>query len=128
MVTKITEGVKISVETFYQEEHSQPLNNEFMFAYRITIENCSDNTVKLLRRHWYIFDSCGITREVEGEGVVGLQPVIEPGKSHQYISGSHLKTEIGKMYGTYLMERQIDGRKFKVNIPEFQLIAPFKLN
>ena len=65
MVTKITEGVKISVETFYQEEYSQPLNNEFMFAYRITIENGSDHTVKLLRRHWYIFDSCGITREVE---------------------------------------------------------------
>jgi ApaG protein len=128
MVTKITEGVKISVETFYQEEYSQPMNNEFMFAYRITIENGSENTIKLLRRHWYIFDSCGITREVEGEGVVGLQPVIEPGKSHQYVSGSHLKTELGKMYGTYLMERQIDGKRFKVNIPEFQLIAPFKLN
>ena len=128
MVTKTTEGIKISVETFYQEEYSQPLNNEFMFAYRITIENVSQHTIKLLRRHWYIFDSCGITREVEGEGVVGLQPVIEPNKSHQYVSGSHLKTEIGKMYGTYLMERQIDGKKFKVNIPEFQLIAPFKLN
>jgi len=128
MVTKITEGVKISVETFYQEEYSQPLNNEFMFAYRITIENVGEHTIKLLRRHWHIFDSCGITREVEGEGVVGLQPVIEPNKSHQYVSGSHLKTEIGKMYGTYLMERQIDSKKFKVNIPEFQLIAPFKLN
>ena len=128
MITKITEGVKISVETFYQEEYSQPLNNEFMFAYRITIENGSENTVKLLRRHWYIFDSCGVTREVEGEGVVGLQPIIEPQKSHQYVSGSHLKTEIGKMYGTYLMERMIDGKHFKVNIPEFHLVAPFKLN
>lgn len=128
MITKITEGVKISVETFYQEEYSQPLNNEFMFAYRITIENGSEHTVKLLRRHWYIFDSCGVTREVEGEGVVGLQPVIEPGKSHQYVSGSHLKTELGRMHGTYLMERLIDSRQFNVNIPEFQLVAPFKLN
>jgi ApaG protein len=128
MITKITEGVKISVETFYQDEYSQPLNNEFMFAYRITIENGSDRTVKLLRRHWYIFDSCGITREVEGEGVVGLQPVIEPGKSHQYVSGSHLKTEMGCMHGTYLMERMVDGKQFYVNIPEFQLVAPFKLN
>ncbi|MBK9731895.1 MAG: Co2+/Mg2+ efflux protein ApaG [Chitinophagaceae bacterium] len=128
MITKITAGVKISVETFYQEEYSQPLNNEFMFAYRITIENGSEQTVKLLRRHWYIFDSCGVTREVEGEGVVGLQPVIEPGKSHQYVSGSHLKTEIGHMHGTYLMERLIDGSQFEVNIPEFQLVAPFKLN
>ncbi|MEO6168008.1 MAG: Co2+/Mg2+ efflux protein ApaG [Chitinophagales bacterium] len=128
MITKITEGVKISVETFYQEEYSQPLNNEFMFAYRITIENGSEHTVKLLRRHWYIFDSCGVTREVEGEGVVGLQPIIEPGKSHQYVSGSHLKTEIGRMHGIYLMERLIDSRQFHVNIPEFQLVAPFKLN
>ncbi|MBS1658178.1 MAG: Co2+/Mg2+ efflux protein ApaG [Bacteroidetes bacterium] len=128
MVTQITEGVKISVETFYQEEYSQPSSNEYMFAYRITIENQSDQTVQLLRRHWYVFDSCGITREVEGEGVVGLQPVIEPGKSHQYVSGSHLKTEMGKMFGTYLMERMIDGTRFKVKIPEFHLVAPFKMN
>lgn len=128
MTTKITEGIKISVETFYQDEYSQPLNNEFMFAYRITIENQSEQTIKLLRRHWYVFDSNGTTREVEGEGVVGLQPVIEPGKTHQYVSGSHLKTEIGKMHGTYLMERMNDGRHFKVKIPEFPLIAPFKLN
>lgn len=128
MVTKITEGVKISVETFYQDEYSQPFSNEYMFAYRITIENQSDHAIQLLRRHWYVFDSCGVTREVEGEGVVGLQPVIEPGKSHQYVSGSHLKTEIGKMYGTYLIERVEDGKRFKVNIPEFQLVAPFKMN
>jgi ApaG protein len=128
MVTKITQGIKISVETFYQEEHSQPLNNEYMFAYRITIENQSEQTIQLLRRHWYVFDSNGVTREVEGEGVVGLQPVIEPGKSHQYVSGSHLKSEMGKMHGTYLMQDQENGRKFKVNIPEFHLVAPFKMN
>ncbi|HYV93107.1 MAG TPA: Co2+/Mg2+ efflux protein ApaG [Chitinophagales bacterium] len=128
MTTKITEGVKISVETFYQDEYSQPLNNEFMFAYRVSIENQSEQTIKLLRRHWYVFDSNGTTREVEGEGVVGLQPVIEPGKTHQYVSGSHLKTEMGRMHGTYLMERITDGKRFKVNIPEFQLIAPFKMN
>ena len=128
MTTKITEGIKISVETFYQDEYSQPLNNEFMFAYRVSIENQSEQTIKLLRRHWYVFDSNGTTREVEGEGVVGLQPVIEPGKTHQYVSGSHLKTEMGRMHGTYLMERITDGKRFKVNIPEFQLIAPFKMN
>lgn len=99
-----------------------------MFAYRVSIENQSEQTIKLLRRHWYVFDSNGSTREVEGEGVVGLQPVIEPGKTHQYVSGSHLKTEIGKMHGTYLMERVTDGKRFKVNIPEFPLIAPFKMN
>jgi ApaG protein len=128
MITNITEGVKISVETFYQPDYSQPLNAEYMFAYRVTIENESEFTVKLLRRHWYIYDSNGAMREVEGEGVIGQQPVIEPQQSHQYVSGCHLKTEMGKMYGTYLMERIIDGKFFYVNIPRFQLIAPFKLN
>ena len=128
MITHITEGVKISVETFYQPDYSQPLNAEYMFAYRIIIQNESEFTVKLLRRHWYIFDSNGALREVEGEGVIGQQPVIEPQQSHQYVSGCHLKTEMGKMHGTYLMERIIDGKFFYVNIPEFQLVAPFKLN
>ena len=76
MITNITEGVKISVETFYQPDYSQPLNAEYMFAYRIIIQNESEFTVKLLRRHWYIFDSNGALREVEGEGVIGQQPVI----------------------------------------------------
>ena len=128
MITHITEGVKISVETFYQPDYSQPMNAEYMFAYRIIIQNESEFTVKLLRRHWYIFDSNGALREVEGEGVIGQQPVIEPQQSHQYVSGCHLKTEMGKMHGTYLMERIIDGKFFYVNIPEFQLVAPFKLN
>lgn len=128
MITNITEGVKISVETFYQPDYSQPMNAEYMFAYRIIIQNESEFTVKLLRRHWYIYDSNGALREVEGEGVIGQQPVIEPQQSHQYVSGCHLKTEMGKMHGTYLMERIIDGKFFYVNIPEFQLIAPFKLN
>jgi ApaG protein len=128
MLTKITNGVKISVETFYQPEYSQPLNNEFMFAYRITISNESEYTVKLLRRNWVVFDSNGVVREVEGDGVVGQQPVIEPGESHQYVSGSHLRTEMGKMKGYYTMERLIDGKLFKVEIPEFPLLVPFKLN
>jgi ApaG protein len=128
MLTKTTHGVKITVETFYQPEYSQPLNHEFMFAYRIAITNESEFTIKLLRRHWIVFDSNGIIREVEGEGVVGQQPVIEPGETHRYVSGSHLRTELGKMHGFYTMERLIDGKLFKVDIPEFPLIAPFKLN
>ena len=128
MVTKITEGVKISVETFYQEEYSQPMNNEFMFAYRITIENGSENTIKLLRRHWYIFDSNGAKREVEGEGVVGQQPVIEPGHAHEYVSGCNLKTDMGSMKGEYQMTRLMDNASFNVQIPEFYLIAPYRMN
>ena len=128
MISKISAGITVSVETFYQPDYSNVANNEFMFAYRITIENSNTYPVKLLRRHWYFQYATGRLREVEGEGVVGLQPVIEPGKTHQYVSGSHLKTEMGKMHGTYLMERVIDARRFKVTIPEFQLIAPFKMN
>lgn len=128
ILTKITNGVKISVETFYQPEYSQPLNHEFMFAYRIAITNESEYTIKLLRRHWVVFDSNGIVREVEGDGVVGQQPVIEPGETHHYVSGSHLRTELGKMFGFYTMERLIDGKLFKVDIPEFPLVAPFKMN
>ena len=75
-----------------------------------------------------ISDSNGEMRQVEGEGVVGQQPVLEPGQSHQYISGCNLKTNIGKMAGTYLMERIIDGKKFQVKIPEFTMIVPYKLN
>lgn len=128
MLTNTSNGVRISVETFYQPEYSQPMNHEYMFAYRITITNESEYTVKLISRYWSVFDSNGVYREVEGEGVVGQQPVLEPGQSHQYVSGSHLRTEIGKMKGYYVMERVVDGKLFKVGIPEFQLLAPFKLN
>ncbi|MCS6916774.1 MAG: Co2+/Mg2+ efflux protein ApaG [Chitinophagales bacterium] len=128
MVTRITEGVKITVETFYQEDYSHPLMQEYLFAYRIRIENQSDVPVKLLRRHWHIFDSCGTYREVEGEGVVGQQPVIAPNESHQYVSGCHLRSEMGRMHGTYLMQRLTDGSTFSVTIPSFQLIAPYKMN
>lgn len=128
MVTKITDGVKISVETIYQPEYSNPANEHFMFAYRINIENLTEYSVQLLNRYWLIFDSNGTTREVEGEGVVGLQPVIEPGDHHEYVSGCNLKTDMGSMKGFYEMIRIVDGQKFKVNIPEFQLIAPYKLN
>ena len=128
MVSKISEGVTISVETFYQPEHSNPENSEYMFAYRITIENNNVFPVQLLRRHWYIFDSNATHREVEGEGVVGVQPRINPGEKYQYISGCNLRTEIGKMHGTYFMENKSTKKTFLVNIPSFEMTVPFKLN
>ncbi len=128
MISKISEGVKISVETFYQQDYSNPLQSEFMFAYRITIENHNSFSVKLLSRHWYILDSNGEHREVEGEGVVGMQPVINPGDEYQYISGCNLHTEMGRMHGTYLMENLDTSQLFEVNIPAFEMIAPFKYN
>ena len=128
MISKISEGIKISVETYYQPEYSNQASGEFMFAYRITIENNNVFPVKLLRRHWHIYDSNGSTREVEGEGVVGIQPQIKPGKSYQYISGCNLCSEMGKMYGTYLMENINNNKTFDAAIPAFEMTVPFKLN
>lgn len=128
MISKISEGVTISVETFYQPEYSNPSSNEFMFAYRITIDNNNNFPVKLLRRHWHILDATGSKREVEGEGVIGVQPQINAGTNYQYISGCNLKTEMGKMYGTYLMENVNNNKRFNVQIPAFEMIVPFKMN
>lgn len=128
MITAITDGVKISVETVYQDEYSNPANDHYVFAYRIIIENLSDYAIQLKRRQWLIFDSSGTQREVEGEGVVGLQPVIEPGESHSYVSGCNLTTDMGTMSGSYLMARLVDDTKFTVGIPKFSLIAAYRLN
>ena len=128
MVTETTEGIKVSVETEYQPEYSSPKQRHFVFTYRITIENLSEYTTHLLRRYWLIHDSNGDVMEVEGEGVVGQQPVLEPGEKHQYVSGCHLKTSMGKMEGFYLMERVVDGRQFQAKIPVFNMIVPFRLN
>jgi ApaG protein len=128
MVSKISEGVEVSVEIFYQSDYSKPLNQEFMFAYRVTIENHNNFSIKLLRRHWFIFDSNGEHKEVEGEGVIGIQPILQPNENYQYVSGCNLKTEMGKMHGTYLMENQNNKERFYVKIPSFEMIVPFKNN
>lgn len=128
MVNLISEGVEISVETFYQQDYSNPLQSEYMFAYRIAIENHNSFPVKLLRRHWHIFDSNGTYREVEGEGVVGIQPVIAPDEKYHYVSGCNLRTEMGKMSGTYQMENLNSKQLFSVNIPAFEMIVPLKYN
>ena len=128
MTSKISEGIEVSIETFFQKDYSNPLQNEFMFAYRITIENHNSFPVKLLRRYWEIHDSNSEHREVEGEGVVGVQPLIMPGKQYQYVSGCHLKSEMGKMHGYYTMENVETKELIQVNIPAFKMIAPVKLN
>ncbi len=128
MTAEVTNGIKVSVETAYEPNRSNPVHQHYYFAYRITIENFSGTTVQLLRRQWFIFDSIGTKSEVEGEGVVGFQPILSPGESHQYISGCNLTSELGKMYGTYQMIDKTTKEKFDVKIPEFILIAPFKLN
>lgn len=128
MVTAITSGIKISVVTIYQEEYSNPDKEHYMFAYQINIENMTNYSIQLMRRQWFIFDSNGTRREVEGEGVVGLQPIIEPGESYGYVSGCNLSSDIGTMSGNYQMYRHADGMHFLVDIPEFELIVPYRLN
>jgi ApaG protein len=128
MVSKITEGIKVIVEQFYQPDYSNPVQQEYMFAYRVTIENNNSFPVQLLRRHWFIQDSNTEQREVEGEGVIGVQPVIAPQSQYQYISGCNLKSEIGQMFGTYLMVNVHSREQFSVKIPVFQMEAPFKRN
>jgi ApaG protein len=126
--THVTHGIRISVETRYQDEHSVAEQRHYLFSYRISIENRSEYTVKLLARHWDIFDSSSEHSQVDGEGVVGEQPVLEPGEVFEYESACSLTTDIGKMSGTYLMERKIDKARFKVTIPEFELVVPQRLN
>lgn len=128
MNSLITQGVQVSVETFYQNDYSHPYQHEFMFAYRITLENHNPFAIQLLRRQWFIFDSNGDHRTVEGEGVVGQQPVLQPGERFQYVSGCNLKSEMGKMWGNYSIMDLHSRKLFRVDIPEFQMIAPMKLS
>jgi ApaG protein len=123
MVTAITQGIKVSVETTYQAEFSSPHQHHFVFTYKVNIENNSSYTIQLLRRKWEIFDAGDSPKFVEGDGVVGLQPVLEPGQHHEYVSGCNLKSGLGKMKGLYVMEKLFDGKLIEVQIPEFQLIS-----
>ena len=128
MVTEITEGVRVTVEVEYQPEYSSPSQYHFVFTYRVNIENNSDATIQLMSRMWRIHDAGQALRLVEGDGVVGQQPILEPGQSHEYMSGCNLKSGIGKMHGLYIMERIVDGEQIEVIIPEFNMVAPFRLN
>lgn len=128
MVSQISGGVQVSVETFYKEGHSIPLERIFVFGYKITLHNSNPFPVKLISRHWKIVDSCGINQKVEGDGVVGVQPVLGFNKTYHYVSGCSLLSEMGKMSGAYIFEQVQQKKYFHVIIPAFQLIAPFKLN
>ena len=123
MATAITEGIKVSVEVTYQAEFSSPHQHHYVFTYKVNIENKSSHTIQLMRRRWEIFDAGDSTKIVEGDGVVGQQPILEPGNRHEYVSGCNLKSGLGKMRGSYSMEKLFDGKSFEVAIPEFQLIA-----
>jgi ApaG protein len=126
--TGITRGIKITVEPFYIESHSRPMQNHFAHGYRVTIENQSDEIVQLMRRHWFIYDGANEVREVEGAGVLGEQPTLAPGQFHRYTSWCPMTTEVGKMHGMFKMQTAKKRKEFKVDVPVFQLIAPSILN
>jgi ApaG protein len=128
MNSATTHGIRISVKPTYQPAYSQPVRNQYVFAYRIFIENQSTQAVQLLRRHWIITDSLGRVEEVEGEGVIGEQPIILPGEVHSYDSFCPLPTPFGTMEGTYLMQSREDFSSFHVRIPRFKLESPVGLN
>ncbi|MEH0156716.1 Co2+/Mg2+ efflux protein ApaG [Limibacter armeniacum] len=128
MTTAITNGIKVSIETHFQEDYSDVKESHFVFTYRVLIENMSDYTVQLISRKWHVCNAFGFREKIEGDGVVGKQPILEPGEKHQYVSGCNLQTEIGKMSGSYIMERLLDGSNIEVEIPEFVLSTPYRLN
>jgi len=122
-----TQLVKISVNTEYLEQHSQPDQQRYVFAYHISIENCGNETITLLRRHWIITDSNDKTQEVSGEGVVGEQPTLAPGDVYQYSSGSLFETPVGFMQGHYQIMTDTN-ECFDATIPLFRLAVPNSLH
>ncbi len=119
--------VDVSVVTRYLAEQSQPENDRFAFAYTITVNNNGSLPAKLLSRHWVITDGDGHVEEVRGEGVVGLQPLIDAGKNHVYTSGTVMTTKVGTMQGTYQMLAE-DGKRFDAIIKPFRLAVPGALH
>ena len=130
MYTKTTNSISITVNPYYLEDQSEPDDQHYVWAYQITINNMSKESVQLKNRFWKIIDSNGSKKEVSGEGVVGEQPILQPGEKFEYTSGTPLSTPSGFMEGYYQMETR-DGDKFEVTIPLFSLDSPhttIKLN
>lgn len=123
MYSTTTHNVTVSVEPTYLDGESAPDKNLFVWAYTVRIENKGNETLQLRTRHWKITDSMGRTQEVRGPGVVGEQPVLKPGESFEYTSGTPLNTPSGIMTGTYAME-MADGTLVDIDIPAFSLDTP----
>lgn len=128
MVEKSTQNIAIKVVTKFEKQHSDPSVGEYFFSYKITITNNSDNIVQLLRRKWFITDFAAFKKVVEGEGVIGETPILEPGESHTYTSFCDIWSGIGEMEGNYTFLNFSNSEEFKVDIPAFALIAPWILN
>ena len=127
MSDSIADSIDIVVDTQYIAQQSSPEEGRYAFAYTITISNRGTEAVKLTDRHWLITDGNGSVQEVHGEGVVGEQPLIEPGKGFRYTSGALLETAVGTMEGSYDMHTR-SGIEFSAPIPRFSLVHPGSLH
>lgn len=123
MYSETTRSIEVTVRPIYLEDQSSPDEQHFVWAYHVRIENKGGETVQLRTRYWRITDAMGRVQEVRGAGVVGEQPVLKPGESFEYTSGTPLPTPSGFMVGTYQMETG-DGNKFDVAVPAFSLDSP----
>ncbi len=115
--------IQVAVQVRHLADQSDEADNRYVFAYTITLTNAGEQAVQLLSRHWIITDSNSHVQEVKGKGVVGEQPVIKPGQSFEYTSGTVLATQVGTMTGSYRMQ-VVDGEEFSVPIPQFVLSVP----
>ncbi len=115
--------VKVEVTSEYLQEQSDPAQHRYVHAYHVTITNEGSESAQLLNRHWLIIDGNEEVQEVQGEGVIGQQPILQPGESYKYTSGTIIKTEVGCMHGSYEM-LSASGEHFLASIPAFTLATP----
>ncbi|MEO8011822.1 MAG: Co2+/Mg2+ efflux protein ApaG [Dokdonella sp.] len=123
MTNKKSHDIAVHVETDFLDDQSKPTDNRYVFSYTITIENRGTMAARLLTRHWIITDGNGQIREIRGDGVVGVQPLLGPGEDYEYNSGTVLETSVGTMHGTYRMWCD-DGSYFDAVIAPFSLASP----
>ncbi len=122
--TETTRDIRVTVRAFFLADQSEPERGHYVWAYQVSIANDGRQTVQLLRRSWIITDAQGRTQRVHGEGVVGEQPVLDPGENFEYTSFTPLATSSGLMRGAYHMVVPATGEAFDVAIPGFSLDSP----
>ena len=125
---EVTGDIAVTVETDYLERESDPAVSQYVFSYTITIENLGIETVQLMTRHWVVTSGGSELVRVNGDGVVGEQPVLEPENGFRYTSGTSIKDSVGSMHGHYMFRRESTGELFEVKIPRFDLIYPYLLH
>ena len=124
MYSKTTNGIKVTVTPYFLDDQSSPQDDHFVWAYQVNIKNLGNTTMRLSQRNWVIIDANGKILNVQGDGVVGEFPTLQPGESFEYTSGTPLKTNSGIMQGFYLMSKD-DGEQLKIDIPTFSLDSPY---